>query len=164
MKKIIISALALVASVSLWAQGAHDFKITEVFVAPQNPTTGYQEEYGDVTSWIEIENTSYTTHDIRNCFLTTDRKALDENLSAPEREQLMSVIQKGDERTLLKGKQRITFFADGNTNRGVLHTNFKIEHGKSGRMRASLRTLLTPLVGMRIKLRSGRKKTLMDWQ
>ena len=127
MKKIIISALALVASVSLWAQGAHDFKITEVFVAPQNPTTGYQEEYGDVTSWIEIENTSYTTHDIRNCFLTTDRKALDENLSAPEREQLMSVIQKGDERTLLKGKQRITFFADGNTNRGVLHTNFKIE-------------------------------------
>ena len=101
MKKIIISALALVASVSLWAQGAHDFKITEVFVAPQNPTTGYQEEYGDVTSWIEIENTSYTTHDIRNCCLTTDRKALDENLSAPEREQLMSVIQKGDERTLL---------------------------------------------------------------
>jgi len=80
-----------------------------------------------VTSWIEIENTSYTTHDIRNCFLTTDETVLDKSLTAPAREAKMSMIQKGDERTNLKGKQRITFFADGNTNRGTLHTSFVLK-------------------------------------
>ena len=119
MKRIYIIILALIASVKMMAQGAHDFKITEVYFAPDNAKSGYMDEYGEVSSWIEIENTSYSTHDIRSCFLTTDRKTLDKSLSAPDREKLMSKIQKGDERTNLKGKQRITFFADGNVNRGV---------------------------------------------
>ena len=126
MKKLFIFALALFASVKMMAQGAHDFKISEVYIAPENATSGYQDEFGEFASWIEIENISYSTHDIRNCFLTTDRKTLDESLSAPEREKLMSVIQTGDERTNLKGKQRITFFADGKNNRGVLHTDSKL--------------------------------------
>ena len=132
MKKIFLISLVFITSVCCFAQGAHDFYITEVYIAHDGETDGLLDEYGDVTSWIEIENSSYTTHDIRNCFLTIDESVLDKSLSAPEREAKMSMIPKGDERTNLKGKQRITFFADGNTNRGILHTNFilKPETGK----------------------------------
>lgn len=127
MKKLFLITIALLTTTSVWAQGAHDFKISEVYIAQPGDETGFQDEFGEVSSWIEIENSSYTTHDIRNCFLTIDTAALNPDLSAPDREKLMSVIVSDDERTNLKGKDRITFFADGNTNRGVLHTNFKLE-------------------------------------
>ena len=128
----------------MFAQGAHDFRINEVFVlgcpkACQNVAASdsgcvseagrsecqrpsfYVDEYGEPASWIEIENTSYSTHEIRNCFITTDKSVLNAELSAPERERLMSLIPAGDPRTLISGKQRITLFV-GNRNRGTLHT------------------------------------------
>ena len=52
-------------------------------------------------------------------------------MSAPEREKLMSVIPAGDPRTSLSAKQRITFFADGKTNRGTLHLNFTLPVNES---------------------------------
>jgi len=152
MKKIILFSLSLVTSAVMVAQGAHDFKINEVYVAPSccaqsaqcdsasadsvlakpcgSLRGGYQDEYGDCPSWIEILNTSYSTHDIRNCFLTTDRRVLDKQMSAPERIALMSIVPKGDARTNLSAKQRITFFADNHVNRGTLHMNFVLQAGK----------------------------------
>lgn len=153
MKKILLFSLALTASASMLAQGAHDFKINEVYVAapaccgskaaaqpdscaePAAPCcaaqkVSYQDEYGDSPSWIEILNTSYSTHDIRNCFLTNDRRVLDPDITTPERIALMSVVQKGDERTSLSAKERITFFADGHVNRGTLHTRFTLTPGQ----------------------------------
>ena len=119
MKKYILSIFALITSATLMAQGAHDFKINEVYVtAPaccmqadadhahcdgKAPLAEYRDEYGEAHSWIEILNTSYTTHDIRNCYLTTDRAVLNEELSAPERIAMMSLIPKGDSRTNLGG-------------------------------------------------------------
>lgn len=126
MKKLLIISLCLLTSLACYSQGAHDFFFSEVFLAPSGDADSYEDEYGNVDSWIEIENSSYTTHDIRNCFLTTNREVLKKELSAPEREKMMSVIPAGDERTNIKGRQRITFFADGRTNLGTLHTNFKL--------------------------------------
>ena len=121
----------LMVSVCAMAQGARDFKISEVYIAnPADTSANYLDEYGEAASWIEIENTSYTTRNIRNCFLTNNRAVLDENLSAPQRIEMMSLIPEGDERTNLGAKQRITFFADKNINRGALHLNFKFESGK----------------------------------
>ncbi len=131
----------LIASSAAFAQGAHYFKINEVYVHTPACSKGdstkacykqasYVDEYGQPASWIEIENTSYSTHDIRNCFLTTNPAVLDKNMPAPEREKLMSAIPAGDPRTSLTAKQRITFFADGNTNRGTLHLNFKLPVGE----------------------------------
>lgn len=127
MKKIIFFTVLCFSCMTAFAQGAHDFFITEVYIAPEGETQGFLDEYGEAASWIEIENTSYTTHNIRNCFLTDNPEVL-KNMSAPDREKLMSVILPGDERTNLKGKQRITFFADGKTNRSILHTNFKLQN------------------------------------
>ena len=126
MKRLFFLSLLNLLAVEIFAQGAHDFYITEVYIAQEGENNGFLDEFGQASSWIEIENTSYTTHNIRNCFLTTNEDVLKE-MSAPEREKLMSIIPSGDERTNLKGKQRITFFADGNVNRSILHTNFQLK-------------------------------------
>ncbi len=139
MKKFLSIASLLIASTAAFAQGAHDFKINEVYVE-QSPAgdsqqccqqASYVDEYGQAASWIEIENTSYSTHNIRNCFLTINPAVLDKNMSAPEREALMSEIVAGDPRTSVGPKQRITFFADGHTNRGTLHLNFALPTDKA---------------------------------
>ena len=142
MRKILSVISFLVASSAAFAQGAHDFKLNEVFVytpaccqSDSDKTceqqASYVDEYGQPTSWIEIENISYSTHDIRNCFLTINPAVLDKTMSAPEREKLMSLIPAGDPRTSLAAKQRITFFADGKTNRGTLHLNFTLPVNES---------------------------------
>ena len=141
MRKLLSVISFLIASSAAFAQGAHDFKFNEVFVhapaccggdstATCSKTPSYVDEYGQSASWIEIENTSYSTHEIRNCFITINPAVLDKTMSAPEREKLMSVIPAGDPRTSIGAKQRITFFADGHTNRGTLHLNFTLPVGK----------------------------------
>ena len=111
MRKILSVISFLVASSAAFAQGARDFKLNEVFVYTPACCTGdsaastcekqasYVDEYGQPASWIEIENISYSTHDIRNCFLTINPAVLDKNMPAPEREKLMSAIPAGDPRT-----------------------------------------------------------------
>lgn len=132
MKLRLLSILSfLMASVMASAQGSYSFKINEVYIADPEAETaeGYRDEYGDCTSWIEILNDSYTTRDIRSCFLTNNRQVLDKSLDAPQRMEMMSLIPKGDARTSLTAKQRITFFADGHVNRGTLHANFTLTPG-----------------------------------
>lgn len=135
MKKLLSAFSLLLASTAALAQGARDFKFNEVFVSqPQSDSiqqASYVDEYGQRSSWIEIENTSYSTHNIRNCFITINPAVLDESMPAPEREKLMSMIPAGDPRTNVGPKQRITFFADGNTNRGTLHLNFSLPTDKA---------------------------------
>lgn len=124
----IAGALAgIAAAAAACGQGAFSFKINEVVVSN---TGGLVNEYGEHTGWIEIVNTSWGTNDIRSCYLTTNREALDESLSVPERAGLMSPVAKGDARTSLTARQRIVFFADGRTNLGTLHTNFTLTDGK----------------------------------
>ncbi|MDO4995051.1 MAG: OadG family protein [Bacteroidales bacterium] len=148
MKRYILFASSLIVTALAMAQGAHDFKINEVSVSvplccqmqaeadsaavccDAGPVEGYRDEYGDMPSWIEIVNTSYSTHDIRSCYLTTNRAVLNKDLSAHERIEMMSLIPKGDARTNLEAKQRIVFFADGKINRGTLHTNFTLTPGE----------------------------------
>ena len=119
--------VGLTAVVAAFGQGAFSFKINEVVVSN---TDGLIDEYGERTGWIEIANTSWGTNNLRSCYLTTNREALNKGLSVPERVKLMSLIPKGDERTNLTAQQRIVFFADGQTNLGTLHTNFTLKEGE----------------------------------
>ena len=88
----------MTAVVAAFGQGAFSFKINEVVVSN---TDGLIDEYGERTGWIEIANTSWGTNNLRSCYLTTNREALNKGLSVPERVKLMSLIPKGDERTNL---------------------------------------------------------------
>lgn len=129
--RILSLASLLLATAASYAQGAFSFKINEVYIAsPCDSTGGYLDEYGEKHSWIEISNTSWGTRDIRSYYLTNNRNVLNKDLDVPERVDMMSLIHKGDPRTVVGARQQITFFADGMTNRGTLHTNFKLEPGK----------------------------------
>lgn len=126
-KRIIGFFAGLFVTLALCAQGSRNLKITEVVTAN---TDGLVDEYGRRSAWIEITNTSWSTVDVRSCYLTTDRRALNESLSVPERVKLMSLVPKGDEKTSLAAQQRIVFFADGQTNLGTLHTDFVLNPGE----------------------------------
>lgn len=104
--RILSLATLLFATATSFAQGAFSFKINEVYIAsPCDSTGGYLDEYGEKHSWIEISNTSWGTRDIRSYYLTNNRNALDENLEVPQRIEMMSVIHKGDPRTVVGARQ-----------------------------------------------------------
>lgn len=123
-KRFLGILVGLIAVAAVFGQGAFSFKFNEVVVSN---TRGLVDEYGERSAWIEIANTAWGTNNIRSCYLTNNRAALDKKLSVPERVRMMSLIPKGDARTNLAGQERIVFFADGRTNLGTLHTNFTLK-------------------------------------
>lgn len=124
-KKIGILIAALVALCGTTsAQSASSLCINEVLVKNQD---NFQDDYGKQNAWIEIFNTSFATVDIRNCYLTNDKRVLDKKLSAPERAAMMYPIPKGDVLTKIAPRQHLLFWADNEPKRGNFHLNFKLD-------------------------------------
>lgn len=115
---VIAAVIATVTPPRASAQGARNIKLNEVMTANDGSV---QDEYGQHLPWIEIINTSYGTYDIRGMYVTTDRRALDKQLSAPQRISLMSPIPSGDERTSLAAQERLIFFLNSSAAKGTLH-------------------------------------------
>ena len=116
-------ALLLLGTSSMFGQGARNIVINEVLT---NNTASIQDEFGEREAWIELENTSFTTYNIRGMYITTDRSVLDPNMSVPERIKRMSVIPNGDARTSLGGRQHVVFFGNSNPAKGKLHLSLKV--------------------------------------
>ena len=84
------------------------------------------DEFSNREAWIELENTSFTTYNIRGMYFTTDRSVLNPQMSVPERIKRMSVIPNGDTRTQLGGRQHIVFFCNSNPAQGKLHLSLRV--------------------------------------
>lgn len=125
MKKWIFTAVLLFGSLGMFGQGARNIKINEVMTVN---STGLQDDYGQRLPWVELANVSYSTYNIRDMYITTDRRALDKSLSAPERIALMSVIPSGDERTTMSGRAHLIFFLNTNPTHGALHLSAQVNH------------------------------------
>lgn len=124
-KKLGILVVALVAVCgSALGQGAKSLVINEVLV---NNVDNFQDDYGKHNAWIEIFNNSFATVDIRNCYLTNNRKVLDKSLSAPDRAAMMYPIPKGDVLTRIAPRQHLLFWADDQPKRGNFHVSFKLD-------------------------------------
>ena len=121
--KILLSGILLTSTSTMMAQGANNIRINEVLT---NNVTSIQDEYGQREAWIELENTSFTTYNVRGMYFTTDRTVLDPNMSVPERIKRMSVIPSGDPRTQIGGRQHLVFFCNSNPAQGKLHLSLKI--------------------------------------
>ena len=91
LRKILSIALISLLFVLAAAQSAGSFKISEVVVGNTN---GLVDEYGNRPSWIEVANTSWGTVNLQNCYLTNNRKAV-EDMPVRERVKLMSLISRG---------------------------------------------------------------------
>ena len=120
---LLCGALLLSGASSVFGQGAKNIVINEVMT---NNTASIQDEFGKHEVWIELENTSFTTYNIRGMYLTTDRSVLDQNMSVPERIKRMSIIPSGDARTSLGGRQHIVFFGNSNPAQGKLHLTVRL--------------------------------------
>ena len=120
---LLCGALLLTGTSAMFGQGAKNIVINEVLT---NNTASIQDEFGAHEAWIELENTSFTTYNIRGMYLTTDRSVLDSKMSVPERIKRMSVIPSGDTRTNLGGRQHIVFYGNSNPAQGKLHLSLKI--------------------------------------
>ncbi len=116
--RLLLGALALSASQVAMGQGAKNIVISEVLT---NNASSIQDEFGQREAWIELENTSYTTYNVRGMFITTNRQVLNKELSAPQRINLMSIIPSGDERTSMGARQHLVLFGNSNPAQGKLH-------------------------------------------
>jgi Na+-transporting methylmalonyl-CoA/oxaloacetate decarboxylase gamma subunit len=121
--KLLLGALLVTSSQMLFAQGAKNIHINEVLT---NNTTSIQDEYGNRQAWIELENSSFTTYNVRGMFIATDRRVLNENLSAPERIKMMSMIPSGDNRTAMGGQKHLLLFCNTNPAQGKLHLSAQV--------------------------------------
>ena len=125
MKKfgLLCSVLLLSSTSAIYGQGAKNIVINEVLT---NNTASIQDEFGAHEAWIELENTSFTTYNIRGMYQTTDRSVLDPQMSVPERIKRMSIIPSGDARTNVGGRQHIVFFGNSNPAQGKLHLSLRV--------------------------------------
>ena len=122
-KSILLSGMMMVSAVGVFGQGAKNIRINEVLT---NNTTSIQDEFGQREAWIEVENTSFTTYNIRGMYFTTDRSVLDPKMSVPERIKRMSVIPSGDARTQIGGRQHLVFYCNSNPAQGKLHLSLNV--------------------------------------
>ena len=121
--KLLMGALLLTASSSVFGQGAKNIVISEVMT---NNTASIVDEFGRREAWIELENTSFTTYNVRGMFITTDRRVLNEALSAPEHIKLMRMIPSGEDRTQIGGRHHLLLFANSNPAEGKLHLSLSV--------------------------------------
>ena len=121
--RILLSGLLLASASQMFGQGAKNIRINEVLT---NNTASIEDEFGQREAWIELENTSFTTYNVRGMYFTTDRSVLNPQMSVPERIKRMSVIPSGDSRTQIGGRQHLVFFCNSNPAQGKLHLSLQV--------------------------------------
>ena len=121
--RILLSGFLLASSSQMFGQGAKNIRINEVLT---NNTASIEDEFGQREAWIELENTSFTTYNVRGMYFTTDRSVLNPQMSVPERIKRMSVIPSGDSRTQIGGQQHLVFFCNSNPAQGKLHLSLQV--------------------------------------
>jgi len=120
---LLCGTLLLTGTSMTFAQGAKNIVINEVLT---NNTASIQDEFGEREAWIELENISFSTYNIRGMYFTTDRSVLDPTMSVPDRIKRMSVIPNGEPRTAIGGRQHLVFFCNSNPAKGKLHLSVKV--------------------------------------
>ncbi len=96
------------------AETTIDLHLNE-FVA--NNRTSFYDEEGNSSDWIEVHNSSSDTIDIAGMYLTDD-------LTNPMKYRMPA---SGNDSTKIPPQGYTVLFADGNTNEGVLHLNFRLD-------------------------------------
>ena len=99
------------------AQSTSDLRINEILVYNDS---NYVDDYGQHSPWIEIYNSAFNSVNVGGLYLTDD-------IQNPKK----YYIPKGQPITLIPSQSYIVFWADNQTDRGILHLNFKLDEGKT---------------------------------
>lgn len=101
-----------ILSGNVFAQYSSDLRLNEVLVLNEN---GLIDQFGDHTPWIEIFNTAYNSINISGLYLSNDLNNL----------TLYKIPD--DPRLKIPQRSYILFYCDGNSTKGIFHTNFKLD-------------------------------------
>ena len=78
MKRIAITIGVLwMVSITMFGQGAKNIKINEVLT---KNTSSILDEYGEHRPWVELENISFSTYNVRGMYIATDTAVLSPTL------------------------------------------------------------------------------------
>lgn len=121
--RLLLSGLLLAGATTMFGQGAKNIVISEVMT---NNTASIQDEYGSRHAWVELENTSFSTYNVRGMYITTDRSVLDRKMSVPERIKRMCIIPSGEDRTAIGGRHHLVLFGNANPSAGKLHLKVSV--------------------------------------
>lgn len=116
--KILIFSAALLASPKIFAQSAVDMRINEI--EPVN-LTGYTDEDGNRSGWVELYNSSFGMVDIAGFYMSDDP-------AQPKKFR----IPKGNVATKVPLRQFFVLFADGHPEKGPFHMSFTL--GSTGQL------------------------------
>ena len=166
---LLIGIMLMGATPKMFAQMDRSIKLNEVMT---NNVTSLQDEYGQHEAWLEIENNSYSTYNIRGMYITTDRSVLDRSMSVPERIKRMSIIPNGDERTSLSGQQHLVLFLNSQPHLGSLHLTTKVDATKpvwialyNGNATQLIDSITVPVLGQDQSFaRIANNGTAKDWE
>lgn len=118
-RKLLLTLLLLAGMLrGLSAQNVSDLIISEVLAEPDS--TGFTDDFGRRSGWIEIYNTSTGTVNFGGCYLTDDLKDLRK-----------SQIPKNDLRTKLGARQVALLFTSGDGSDGTFYAGFTLSPGKT---------------------------------
>lgn len=116
-KTIALTAFAIALCPALAsAQSRSALRINEVMVTNN---TGYVDDYGQRTAWIELFNSNFAPLEISSVYLTNDST-----------DKTKYPVPIGDVNTRIPKRQHVLFFADGEPNKGTFHTNFALVPGQ----------------------------------
>jgi len=96
--------------VGLLAQSIKDVRINEILVYNKN---SLHDDYGRPVSWIELANLGYNKVNVGGCYLKANGKEYR--------------IPRDDPRTIIPTRGYLVFYAAGDSNKGVFHTNLTLE-------------------------------------
>jgi len=102
--------LFLLFPVGLLAQSIRDVRINEILVYNKN---SLHDDYGRPVSWIELANRGYNKVNVAGCFLKANGKEYR--------------IPRNDPRTIMLTRGYLVFYAAGDSDKGVFHTNLTLE-------------------------------------
>lgn len=126
--RLLFGSLLVSASLTSFAQSSKNIVINEVLT---NNTMSIQDAYGNRRAWIELENHSFSTYNVRGMYLTTDRSVLNKSMTVPERVKRMSVIPNGEDRTNLGAQKHLLLFGNALPTEGKLSLSLPIPSGES---------------------------------
>ena len=126
--RLLFGSLLVSATLTSFAQSSKNIVINEVLT---NNTMSIQDAYGNRHAWIELENHSFSTYNVRGMYLTTDRSVLNKSMTVPERVKRMSLIPNGEDRTNLGAQKHLLLFGNALPTEGKLSLSLPIPSGES---------------------------------
>lgn len=114
------AALLMLLPLAASADGSQSLRLSEVCLGDSS-TRG--------KAWIEIQNISYGSQNLGGFYITNNPAALNPELSAPQRIEMMHLIPTGNPVTRITPQNCLLLYADGQDNLGLQHLDFTLAPG-----------------------------------